>query len=33
MVSRRNVVRVSLEADGGERCVDIFERPDGTFGF
>jgi hypothetical protein len=30
---RRNLVLASLETDGGERCVDIFQRPDGTFGF
>lgn len=23
----------SLEMPGGERCVDLFVRPDGTFGF
>lgn len=23
----------SINADGGARCVDIFERPDGSFGF
>jgi len=33
MAPRRNLVLASLEAEGGERCVDIFRRPDGTFGF
>jgi hypothetical protein len=33
MVARRNLVLASLEADGGDRCVDIFRRPDDTFGF
>jgi hypothetical protein len=33
MTARRNLVLASLEADGGDRCVDIFQRPDGTFGF
>lgn len=27
------VVLASLENDEGNRCVDLFERPDGTFGF
>ena len=26
-------VLVSLETDDGLRCVDIFRRPDGTFGY
>lgn len=30
---QRNLVLASIETDGGERCVDIFQRPDGTFGF
>ena len=33
MTARRNLVLASLEADSGDRCVDIFRRPDGTFGF
>lgn len=32
-VRRRNLVLQSLEAEGGQRCVDIFQRADGTFGF
>ena len=28
-----NVVLKSIENTGGERCVDIFRRDDGTFGF
>lgn len=30
---RRNLVLSSLEAEDGGRCVDIFQRLDGTFGF
>ena len=26
-------VLVSLETDDGLRCVDLFRRPDGTFGY
>jgi len=29
----RPIVRASLEAPGGLVCVDLFERPDGSFGF
>jgi hypothetical protein len=29
----RNLVISSIETDDGGRCVDIFERPDGSFGF
>ena len=29
----RNLVLSSLETDDGGRCVDIFRRPDGTYGF
>lgn len=29
----RNRVLRSIETDGGERCVDIFVRPDGSAGF
>jgi hypothetical protein len=29
----KNVVMRSIETDDGLRCVDIFRRPDGTFGF
>jgi hypothetical protein len=28
-----NRVLRSINADGGSRCVDIFQRPDGTAGF
>lgn len=27
------VVLESLEGEGGLRCVDLFRRPDGTFGY
>lgn len=27
------VVLASLETEDGVRCVDLFRRPDGTFGF
>jgi hypothetical protein len=30
---RRPTVLASLEDADGFRCVDLFERPDGTFGF
>jgi hypothetical protein len=33
MTAGRNLVLASLEADGGGRCIDVFRRPDGTFGF
>ncbi|MGE0769324.1 MAG: hypothetical protein AB7L90_23025 [Hyphomicrobiaceae bacterium] len=33
MSARRNLVLASIEISSGERCVDIFQRPDGTFGF
>lgn len=29
----KNVVVQSINLDGAMRCVDIFQRPDGTFGF
>ena len=29
----RNRVLASIETDDGGRCVDIFQRPDATFGF
>ncbi len=29
----KNVVLKSINIQGGGRCVDIFRRPDGTFGF
>ncbi|MEM7189843.1 MAG: hypothetical protein AAF439_09545 [Pseudomonadota bacterium] len=28
-----NKVMASIEAPGGQICVDIFQRPDGSFGF
>ena len=28
-----NNVMQSIELDGGDRCVDVFLRPDDTFGF
>ena len=28
-----NKVMQSLETDDGTRCVDIFQRPDGSYGF
>ena len=27
------VVLSSIESDEGNRCIDFFERPDGTYGF
>jgi hypothetical protein len=27
------MVRVSYQIPGADRCVDVFSRPDGTFGF
>ena len=32
MTARNRVLR-SIETDHGARCVDIFLRPDGSFGF
>jgi len=32
-VAHRNKVTRSLETPCGTRCVDIFRRPDGSFGF
>ncbi len=29
----KNIVLQSINLEGDARCVDIFERPDGTFGF
>jgi len=29
----KDLVLQSIENPGGDRCVDIFRRPDGTFGF
>lgn len=29
----KNQVIQSLETPDGDRCVDLFKRPDGTFGF
>jgi len=29
----KNTVLRSINAPGGSRCVDIFRRPDGSFGF
>jgi hypothetical protein len=29
----RNLVLRSIEASSGERCIDIFRRSDGSFGF
>ena len=28
-----NLVLRSINAEGGDRCVDIFQRPDGSIGF
>ena len=33
MTTARNVVLASLENRFADQCVDIFIRPDGTFGF
>ena len=33
MTTKNNVVIHSLEAQDHLRCVDIFQRPDSTFGF
>lgn len=32
-MARKNRVLRSIEQDGGNRCVDLFVRPGGTFGF
>ena len=32
-MAHANKVLRSIETDEGDRCVDIFVRPDGTFGF
>lgn len=32
-MGRRDRVLRSIETDDGRRCVDLFARPDGTFGF
>ena len=32
-MAEKNVVVRSINTDGAMRCVDIFQRPDGTFGF
>jgi len=32
-VSNKNTVLKSINAPGERHCVDIFRRPDGTFGF
>jgi hypothetical protein len=32
-MAERNVVVRSFNMDGGNCCVDIFRRPDGTYGF
>lgn len=32
-IDRSWVVLASIETDQGDRCVDLFLRPDGTFGF
>ena len=32
-VSHRNKVVRSINAPGESRCVDVFRRPDGSFGF
>ena len=29
----KNTVLTSINAPGESRCVDVFRRPDGTFGF
>ena len=33
MAKVRNLVLQSIETDDGDRCVDIFQRGDGSFGF
>ncbi len=32
-MAHENKVLRSIETSDGGRCVDLFERPDGTFGF
>jgi len=32
-MAEKNVVVRSFNVDGENRCVDIFRRPDGTYGF
>ena len=32
-MAQKNRVLRSIETDSGDRCVDIFVRPDGSFGF
>jgi len=32
-MAHRNKVMRSINRDDGQLCVDIFRRPDGTFGF
>ena len=32
-MAHENKVLRSIETPGGSRCVDLFVRPDGTFGF
>jgi hypothetical protein len=32
-MAHENKVKKSIETDDGGRCVDIFQRPDDTFGF
>ena len=33
MTKPRNLVLQSIETEDGDRCVDIFQRGDGSFGF
>ena len=32
-MAHENMVLRSIETPDGDRCVDLFRRPDGTFGF
>jgi hypothetical protein len=32
-MAQKNLVLRSIETPDGSRCVDLFRRPDGTFGF
>lgn len=32
-LTHKNVVLQSINSSDGGRCVDVFRRPDGTFGF
>lgn len=32
-MAHENKVSRSIETPGGDRCVDLFQRPDGTFGY